>query len=79
MIRDSGLADSVSLRELVLATYSLVCSNGYPAETAEAVKSFLTVASHQGQAGLPEAGYVPLPERFTERLQEAIDGIGSTA
>ncbi len=64
---------------LVLATYSLVCSNGYPAETAEAVKSFLTVASHQGQAGLPEAGYVPLPERFTERLQEAIDGIGSTA
>ena len=47
--------------------------------TAEAVKSFLTVASHQGQAGLPEAGYVPLPERFTERLQEAIDGIGSTA
>ena len=64
---------------LVLATYSLVCSNGYPAETAEAVKSFLTVASHQGQAGLPEAGYVPLPERFTERLQEAIDGIGSSA
>ena len=64
---------------LVLATYSLVCSNGYPAETAEAVKSFLTVASHQGQAGLPEAGYVPLPERFTERLQESIDAIGSTA
>jgi len=64
---------------LVLATYSLVCSNGYPAETAEAVKSFLTVASHQGQAGLPEAGYVPLPERFTERLQEAIDGISATA
>ncbi len=64
---------------LVLATYSLVCSNGYDAETADAVKSFLTVAAHEGQSGLTEAGYVPLPERFKERLQGAIDAIGSTA
>ena len=63
---------------LVLATYSLVCSTGYDAETAEAVKSFLTVAAHEGQAGLPEAGYVPLPERFKERLQGAIDAIASS-
>ncbi|MDY6997677.1 MAG: phosphate ABC transporter substrate-binding protein PstS [Actinomycetota bacterium] len=64
---------------LVLATYSLVCSNGYDAETAEAVKSFLTVAAHEGQSGLTEAGYVPLPERFKERLQGAIDSIESSA
>ena len=64
---------------LVLATYEIVCSNGYDAETANAVKSFLTVAANEGQAGLPDAGYVPLPDRFKERLVSAIDAIGSTA
>ncbi|WP_024448694.1 phosphate ABC transporter substrate-binding protein PstS [Mycolicibacterium iranicum] len=64
---------------LVLATYEIVCSNGYDAETAAAVKSFLTVAANDGQSGLSAAGYVPLPEKFKERLLTSIDAIGSTA
>jgi len=61
---------------LVLATYEVVCSNGYDAETAAAVKSFLTVAANDGQAGLSSAGYVPLPEKFKERLLTSIEAIG---
>lgn len=64
---------------LVLATYEIVCSNGYDADTAAAVKSFLTVAANDGQAGLSDAGYVPLPDAFKERLLTSIDAIGSTA
>lgn len=64
---------------LVLATYEIVCSNGYDAETAQAVKSFLTVAANDGQSGLSAAGYVPLPDKFKERLLTSIDAIGSTA
>ncbi|MGP4054947.1 phosphate ABC transporter substrate-binding protein PstS [Mycobacterium sp. 4D054] len=61
---------------LVLATYNIVCSQGYDAETAAAVRSFMTVAANQGQQGLPEAGYVPLPDRFKERLLTAVEAIG---
>ncbi|KWX69042.1 phosphate ABC transporter substrate-binding protein PstS [Mycobacterium sp. NAZ190054] len=64
---------------LVLATYEIVCSAGYDAETADAVKSFLTVAANDGQSGLSAAGYVPLPEKFKERLLTSIEAIGSTA
>ncbi|AQA02415.1 phosphate ABC transporter substrate-binding protein PstS [Mycobacterium sp. MS1601] len=64
---------------LVLATYEIVCSNGYDAETAEAVKSFLSVAANDSQANLSSAGYVPLPAAFKERLLTSIDAIGSTA
>lgn len=64
---------------LVLATYEVVCSNGYDAETAAAVKSFLTVAANDGQAGLSDAGYVPLPEKFKERLLTSIEAIGPAA
>ena len=63
----------------MLATYEIVCSKGYDAETAEAVKSFLTVASNQGQANLSAAGYIPLPDAFKERLTTSIEAIGSTA
>ncbi len=64
---------------LVLATYEIVCSKGYDADTADAVKSFLTVASNQGQANLSPAGYVPLPDAFKQRLATSIEAIGSTA
>ena len=37
---------------LMLATYEIVCSKGYDADTAAAVKSFLTVSANQGQAKL---------------------------
>ena len=64
---------------LVLATYEIVCSKGYDADTAAAVKSFLTVAANEGQAGLSAAGYVPLPEAFKERLITSVNAIASTA
>ena len=60
---------------LVLATYEIVCSKGYDADTAGAVKSFLKTSATAGQAGLSAAGYIPLPEKFTERLVASIDAI----
>ncbi|MCV7288148.1 phosphate ABC transporter substrate-binding protein PstS [Mycolicibacterium wolinskyi] len=60
---------------LVLATYNIVCSKGYDADTAAAVKSFLTVAANEGQANLSAAGYVPLPDAFKERLLTSVDAI----
>lgn len=59
----------------MLATYEIVCSKGYDADTAAAVKSFLTVAANDGQANLGPAGYVPLPDAFKERLLTSIDAI----
>ncbi|MCV7346695.1 phosphate ABC transporter substrate-binding protein PstS [Mycolicibacterium rhodesiae] len=60
---------------LMLATYEIVCSKGYDAETSAAVKSFLTVSANDGQAGLPAAGYVPLPDAFKQRLLTAVKAI----
>lgn len=60
---------------LVLATYEIVCSAGYDAETSAAVKSFLTVAANEGQANLGPAGYVALPDTFKERLLTSIEAI----
>jgi phosphate transport system substrate-binding protein len=60
---------------LMLATYEIVCSTGYDADTAAAVKSFLTVAANEGQANLSAAGYVPLPDAFKERLLKSVDAI----
>jgi phosphate transport system substrate-binding protein len=60
---------------LILATYEIVCSKGYDADTAAAVKSFLKTSADQGQAGLSAAGYIPLPEKFKQRLVASIDAI----
>ncbi|TDO14196.1 MULTISPECIES: phosphate ABC transporter substrate-binding protein PstS [Mycobacteriaceae] len=60
---------------LMLATYEIVCSKGYDADTSAAVKSFLTVAANDGQAGLAAAGYVPLPDAFKQRLLTAVKAI----
>jgi phosphate transport system substrate-binding protein len=60
---------------LVLATYEIVCSKGYDADTAAAVKSFLKVSANEGQANLPTAGYVPLPDAFKQRLLASVDAI----
>ncbi|MBP2322165.1 phosphate transport system substrate-binding protein [Kibdelosporangium banguiense] len=60
---------------LVLATYEIVCSKGYDADTAKAVKAFLTVAATDAQSGLADAGYVPLPQEFQNKLLTAIKAI----
>lgn len=57
---------------LVLASYEIVCSKGYDADTSAAIKSFLTAAAGGGQATLASAGYVPLPDNVKERLATAI-------
>ncbi|MDT5348904.1 MAG: phosphate transport system substrate-binding protein [Mycobacterium sp.] len=59
----------------VLATYEIVCSAGYDADTATAIKSFLTAAAGDGQTGLSSGGYVPLPDKVKERLVTAIDAM----
>ena len=60
---------------LVLATYEIVCSKGYDADTAAAVKSFLKVSANQGQSRLSAAGYIPLPDTFKQRLLQSVDAI----
>jgi phosphate transport system substrate-binding protein len=60
---------------LVLATYEIVCSKGYDPDTSQAIKSFITVAANNGQAGLSSAGYVPLPDKVKERLVTAINAL----
>ena len=68
-------SDEADTYPLVLATYEIVCSKGYDADTTAAVKSFLLSAANEGQQGLEEAGYVPLPDAFKERLVTAIEAI----
>ncbi|MFD4672188.1 phosphate ABC transporter substrate-binding protein PstS [Lentzea sp. NPDC058450] len=60
---------------LLLATYEIVCSKGYDADTAKAVKAFLTVAATTGQAQLADAGYVPLPKAFQDKILTAVKAI----
>jgi phosphate transport system substrate-binding protein len=60
---------------LVLATYEIVCSQGYDAQTSQAVKSFLTAAANAGQNALSSDGYVPLPDKVKVRLITAINAM----
>jgi phosphate transport system substrate-binding protein len=60
---------------LVLGTYEIVCSKGYDAPTAQAVKAFLTVAASSGQDKLADIGYVPLPADFRTKVLTAISAI----
>jgi phosphate transport system substrate-binding protein len=59
----------------VLATYEIVCSAGYDADTATAIKSFLNLAASEDQSGLASGGYVPLPDKIKERLITAINAM----
>ncbi|KAA0021848.1 phosphate ABC transporter substrate-binding protein PstS [Antrihabitans cavernicola] len=60
---------------LILATYEVVCSKGYDADTSAAVKSFLTSAANEGQSTLEESGYIPLPDAFKKTVVASIDAI----
>ncbi|MCK2236570.1 MULTISPECIES: phosphate ABC transporter substrate-binding protein PstS [unclassified Crossiella] len=60
---------------LVLVTYEIVCAKSADADTAAALKNFLTVASTTGQDRLPKIGYVPLPAEFRTKLTESIKSI----
>ena len=60
---------------LLLATYEIVCGKGYDADTAKAVKSFLTSAANEGQANVGSKGYVPLSGAFKDKVNAAISAI----
>jgi phosphate transport system substrate-binding protein len=60
---------------IILPTYEVVCSKYPDAEVAPAVKAFLTVSTSDGQKGLQEAGYIPVPDTFKAKLTEAINAI----
>jgi phosphate transport system substrate-binding protein len=61
---------------IALATYEIVCSNYADDQTAGAVRAFLQTALSPGaQQALPEAGYVPLPEQFKQRMTTAVNAI----
>lgn len=60
---------------IVLGTYEVVCSKYPESDIAPAVKAFLTVAIGEGQKGLEEAGYIPIPDSFKEKLTTAINAI----
>jgi phosphate transport system substrate-binding protein len=69
-------ASTAGAYPLVLATYELVCSKGYDADTSKAVKAFLTTAATSAQGGLKDAGYAPLPTAFQQKLLTAVTAIG---
>ncbi len=60
---------------LVGTTYEIVCSKGYDRGTSAGVTSFLSVAATHAQSELVPAGYIPLPDKFKERLIAAINAI----
>ncbi|MGV9680383.1 phosphate ABC transporter substrate-binding protein PstS [Nocardia sp. NPDC003482] len=60
---------------IMLATYEIVCSKYSDADTGKAVKAFLTSAINNGQNGLDQAGYVPIPDSFKTKLTTAINAI----
>ena len=60
---------------IVLPTYEIVCSKYPQGDVAPAVKAFLTAATTDGQKGLEEAGYIPIPDTFKAKLTEAINAI----
>jgi phosphate transport system substrate-binding protein len=60
---------------IVLGTYEVVCSKYPQADVAPAVKAFLTVAIGDGQKGLQDAGYIPIPDSFKSKLSDAIKAI----
>lgn len=64
---------------IMLAAYEIVCSQYADADTATAIKAFMHAALGPGQAGLEDNGYIPVPEKFKERLTNAVDSISATA
>lgn len=61
---------------LILTPYSVVCSAGYPdAQTAPALREAFTTILADGQKGLADIGYVPLPAGYRARLSPTIDAL----
>ncbi len=60
---------------IMLATYEIVCSKYPDAQVGTAVKGFMTSALGNGQTGLEDNGYIPIPDAFKKRLTDAVNAI----
>jgi phosphate transport system substrate-binding protein len=60
---------------IVLATYEIVCSKYPDAATGAAVKAFMQATIGDGQAGLDQYGYIPMPSSFQSKLAAAVNDI----
>jgi phosphate transport system substrate-binding protein len=57
---------------IVLVTYEIVCSKYADAAKGSAVKAFLSYIAGDGQKGLTELGYAPLPAEIQTQVQTAV-------
>ncbi|PYE14959.1 phosphate transport system substrate-binding protein [Williamsia limnetica] len=60
---------------LLLTPYSIVCSAGYEGEVSQTIKDSFTTILNNGQEGLSELGYTPLPDTYKAKLQSTIDAL----
>jgi phosphate transport system substrate-binding protein len=60
---------------IVLATYEIVCSKYPDTPTGTAVRAFMQATIGDGQNGLQEFGYIPLPQSFQSKLVAAVNSI----
>ncbi|MEB3980235.1 phosphate ABC transporter substrate-binding protein PstS [Mycobacterium sp. 663a-19] len=60
---------------IVLVTYEVVCSKYPDAPTGTAVKAFMQATIGDGQKGLDEYGYIPLPNSLQSKLVSAVNDI----
>lgn len=60
---------------IVLVTYEIVCSKYPDSPTGQAVKAFMQATIGDGQIGLDEYGYIPLPSSFRGKLLPVVNAI----
>ncbi|MFZ0904267.1 MAG: phosphate ABC transporter substrate-binding protein PstS [Mycobacterium sp.] len=60
---------------IVLATYEIVCSKYPDSATGAAVKAFMQATIGNGQTGLDQYGYIPMPSSFQSKLAAAVNDI----
>jgi phosphate transport system substrate-binding protein len=60
---------------IVLVAYEIVCSKYPDAPTGAAVKAFMQATIGDGENGLDEYGYIPLPNSFQSKLVSVVDQI----
>jgi phosphate transport system substrate-binding protein len=60
---------------ILLASYELVCAKYPDAEAGKAVKAFMQSTVTDGQQGLTQLGYIPLPSDFQNKVATAVNSI----
>jgi phosphate transport system substrate-binding protein len=61
---------------ILLASYEIVCSKYPDTEVGKAVKAFMQSTITDGQQGLTQLGYIPLPSDFQTKVAAAVNNIG---